>query len=88
MKDKNGNRIPVHAFLSTADNPFDPFDDFDNWLDFDRQHQYFSLEEAARADKSSNNWPYEDQLLAYEDAIDFCVRMNLTGNRVKVTRPY
>jgi hypothetical protein len=87
MKDKNGNRIPVRSCLSTSDNKFDPFTEFDDWFDFDTQKGYNSLQEVARVDKSSNNWPYEDQLLAYEDAVDFCVWMNLTGNRIKVTRP-
>lgn len=88
MIDKSGKRIPVHARLSTADNPFDPFDEFEKWQDFDRLKGYRSSEEAARATVSSSDWPYEDQLLAYEDAVDLCVKLNLTGNRIKVTREY
>lgn len=87
MVDANGNRIPVQARLTTTDNPFDPFTEFDAWLDFDHKHRYNSAEEVDRVDASSSDWPYKDQLLAYEDAVDFCVRMNLTGNRIKVTRP-
>lgn len=86
MLDANGNRIPVQARLTTTDNPFDPFDQFDEWQAFDHKHRYNSAEEVARADQTSNDLPYNDQLLGYEDAVDFCVRLNLTGNRMKVTR--
>lgn len=89
MVDANGNRVPVQARLTTTDNKFNPFTEFDDWQDFDHQHGYNSAEEVARAEQllypSSDDWPYNDQLLAYEDAVDFCVRMNLTGNRIKVT---
>lgn len=88
MLDSNGNRIPVETMLSTSDNPYNPFEEFDDWQAFDHAHRYNSSEEVARADASSNDWPYKDQLLAYEDAVDFCVRLNLTGNRIKVTREH
>ena len=88
MLDANGNRVAVHARLTTTDNPYDPFDQFDQWQLYDHQHGYNSAEEVARADASSNDWPYKDQLIAYEDAVDFCVKLNLTGNRMKVTRGY
>ena len=86
MLDSNGNRIPVEARLTTTDNPFDPFDEFDDWLDFDQRHHYQSLEEVASVEVSAHDWPYRDQLFAYEDAVDKCVKLNLTGNRKKVTR--
>lgn len=87
MLDANGNRIPVQSRLSTSDNPFDPFDDYDRWSWWDHHFGYNSAEEVAIEDASSTNWPYKDQLLAYEDAVDFCVKLNATGNRIKVTRP-
>lgn len=34
--------------LTTIDNPCNPFDDFDGWLDFDRRHGYFTQEYLAR----------------------------------------
>ena len=86
MLDSNGNRVPVQSRLTTTDNPFDPFDEFDKWQQFDHEMGYNSAEEVAVSDASSVDWPYEDQLLAYEDAVDMCVRLNLTGNRIKVTR--
>ena len=92
MVDSNGNRIPVHARLTTTDNRYDPFTEFDDWEKEDRRLGYNSMATVARVEDelfpSSNDWPYEDQLIAYEDAVDFCVRLNLTGNRMKVTREY
>lgn len=87
MLDHNGNRIPIHAAVTTTDNPFDPFDQFEDWYIFDHQKGYNSLEAVARLDVSSNDWPDEDQVIAYEDAVDKWVELNLTGNLKKVTRP-
>ena len=33
---------PYEVMLSTSDNPFNPFDDFENWLAFDREKDYKS----------------------------------------------
>lgn len=88
MLDKNGNRIPVLARLTTTDNPYDPFDEYEKWSDFDHFMNYNSAEEVASCEVSSEEWPDVDQVLAYEDAVDECVKLNLTGNRVKVTRKY
>lgn len=32
----------TERFLTTKDNPFDPFDSFDDWFAFDCEKQYFT----------------------------------------------
>lgn len=91
MLDKQGNRIPVEARLTTSDNRFDPFDEFDEWQEEDLRLGHRTSEELARAKMlfpSSDDWPYEEQLFANEDAIDFVVKLNLSGKYQKVTREY
>ena len=34
----------TNTMLTTVDNPFDPYKDFDNWLNFDQEHRYFTLD--------------------------------------------
>lgn len=36
------------VMLTTVDNPFNPFDDFDNWLMFDREKDHKTCELLAR----------------------------------------
>lgn len=72
--------------LTTEDNPFDPFDEFDDWYAFDFQNGYHSLEYVARIAKTSNDLPDEDNLAEMERAIDEICYFNLTGNYKKVVK--
>ena len=40
-------------FITTVDNPFDPCDEFDSWLLYDKMHGYDSLELLARFARTS-----------------------------------
>lgn len=72
--------------LTTADNPFDPIDDYDNWKAFDTQKGYYSDEYVARILKTSNDFSEEQQKRDYEDAIDEIISFNLTGNYKKIVK--
>lgn len=72
--------------LSTSDNPFDPFDEFDKWFAFDEFNGYHSCSYLDRIAKTSDGLSTEDNLLEIERAIDEIVKMNLSGNFIKVVR--
>jgi hypothetical protein len=76
------------VMLTTEDNPYDPFDEFDDWLRFDRDNGYNSLEYVARVAKTSIDLPDEDNTAEMERAIDSICFLNLTGNYKKVVRTF
>ena len=48
--------------LTTIDNPFDPFDQFDSWLNFDKLHDHHCCEVLDRiANTSSSLSDFENQ---------------------------
>lgn len=74
------------SMLTTVDNPFDPFNQFDEWYAFDTRHGYNSLGLLARIAKTSPYLSELDQSEAIESAIDEIVTENVLGVSKKVTR--
>jgi hypothetical protein len=76
----------IESLLTTVDNPFDPFLDYDSWYQWDSRYGYHTPEFLARIAKVSVETSEADQALAIEDAIDEIVKENVTGMYRKVTR--
>jgi len=76
--------VAKRAFLTTFDNPYDPFDDFDNWRAYDEAKGYYSLSYLARVVKSSNELSELHELIIIENAIDEIVKYNPLGIYRKV----
>ena len=74
------------CMLTTLDNPYDPFTQFDDWYRFDEDNGYHSCEYLARICESSDSLSEDDQNLAIETAIDEIVQLNVTGNYKKVKK--
>lgn len=72
--------------LSTIDNPFDPFTQFNEWLAYDIRLGYNTSGFLARVAKVSNDLSSTDQAQAIQDAIDEIVEENVLGVWRKVTR--
>ena len=72
--------------LTTVDNPFDPFTQFDEWYVFDDTHGYQTLGLLARITKSSDELSEPDQDLAIELAMKEIVDENVTGMHRLVSR--
>jgi hypothetical protein len=70
--------------LTTVDNPFDPFTQFDEWYTFDERHGYHSTGLLARVIDTSDELSEADQSAAIRDAIDEVVRENVLGLYRKV----
>ena len=73
--------------LSTMDNPYNPFTEFDEWLNYDRRQKHFTLEFLDRVIVTSSDLSDADQSLAIELAIDEIVRENVNGLYMKVSAP-
>ena len=72
--------------LTTSDNPFDPFDDFDRWFRFDESKGYMSSGLVARVADVSDELSEGDRNRAIEEAINFIVEVNPTSNYKKLVR--
>lgn len=62
--------------LTTNDNPFDPFTQFDEWNAYDRQLGYNSLAYLGRVVRTSPDLSQADQDLAITQAMDEIVSEN------------
>jgi len=75
------------AFLSTSDNPFCPYENFENWLSFDSQMNYNTCGYLARiANTSDENSDSDNELEIYNAILDI-VALNVTGNYIIKRRP-
>ncbi|UVK59372.1 hypothetical protein SEA_PHEROBRINE_89 [Gordonia phage Pherobrine] len=73
--------------LSTADNPFNPFTEWQQWFAFDAREGYHTPAYLARVVRTSSELSEADQTIALNDGIEEILQYNLTGNYVKVKRP-
>jgi len=71
--------------LTTTDNPFDPFTQFDEWLNFDSAAGYHTPSLLARITKSSDELSEADQHVSILNAIDEIVTENVLGIYKKVS---
>jgi hypothetical protein len=83
MADTTDNK---EYMLTTVDNPFDPFTQFDEWLAYDVRLGYNTAAFLARIAKVSNDLSLPDQDKAIQDAIDEIVNENVLGVWKKVAR--
>lgn len=70
--------------LTTIDNPFDPFTQFDEWKVFDEAKGYYTCSYLARIVKTSDELSDTEEALAIEQAIDEIVKLNVLGIYRKV----
>ena len=63
-----------NSFITTKDNPYDYFIQFDEWLNFDRAMGYFTLELVARTVMLSENLSKQDQNKEIENAFDKIIK--------------
>lgn len=70
--------------ITTKDNPFDFFKDFDAWYQFDESHGYHTMEWLARIVPQSEGLFPEDDEEAYEKGIDDIIRLDPFKRYIKV----
>ena len=75
----------ARSMLTTVDNPYEPFTQFDEWYAFDEEQGYHTCGYLARIAKSSDELSEADEELAIETAIDEIIKLNILGIYKKVT---
>ena len=72
--------------LTSIDNPFDPFSQYDEWKDFDSRLGYYSEELVARVLVTSDEFPDSRQQSDYEEAIDTVLEYDVLKVFKKVSK--
>ena len=72
--------------LTTVDNPYDPFDNFDKWFMYDNDHGYCSCGYLARVARTSDALTPKENMRALEEAIDDIVRLDFMNVYKKATK--
>lgn len=74
----------MKTMLTTIDNPFNPFKDFDSWFLFDVEKGYNSCAYLARIAKTSNEFTEQEEDEEIERAIDEIIKYDFMNIYVKV----
>ena len=72
--------------LTTIDNPFDPFEQFDSWLMFDKEKGYNSCERLARIAEITDDMTQKEIDDENERAIDEIIKHDILNVYQKATR--
>lgn len=83
MKESNLER---RVNITTVDNPFDPFDDFDHWFRFDTEKGYYTSSKLARLTNLRNDMSEAEESEEIERAIDRLIEIDPFDMYIKVTR--
>lgn len=65
--------------LTTIDNPYDPFTQFDEWFSFDMSKGYNTCDYLGRIARTSDSLSDIDNDIAIEDAMNEIVDLNVLG---------
>ena len=72
--------------ITTIDNPFNPFDDFNSWFMFDVEKGYYTSSKLARLTKTTDDMTQKEELEEIERAIDRLIEIDPLDLYIKVTR--
>ncbi len=73
------------CMLTTFDNPYDPFEQFDSWYMFDQDKGYNTCSYLARIARTSDQLSEEENELEIERAIDEIIKYDFRNIYKKVT---
>lgn len=75
----------TEVLLSTTDNPYNPFTEFDQWYAFDTQVGHHTLALLGRVCITSDELSELDQSRAIDHAMDEIVAENVSGMHILVS---
>lgn len=76
----------IEYMLTTKDNPYNPFTEFDAWIAFDNRMGYNTTALLARLAFLPDDLPESYETLIIQDTIDEIVNENVSGMWIKVSR--
>lgn len=76
----------TESMVTTTDNPFDPFTEFDDWYDYDERAGYHTTAFLDRVIVTSSELSEADASAAIDFAVDQIVSENVLGIYKKVER--
>ncbi len=79
------NDDTTDVMLTTTDNPYNPFTQWNEWLAYDTASGYYTLDYLGRIVRSSHDLSQADELKAIDDAIDEILKENILGIYTKVS---
>lgn len=71
---------------TTIDNPYNPFDEFDDWLKYDMERGYGTSEMLARLAVTSDDYTEEQNQKIVNEAVEVMTSGNLFVQWIKVTK--
>ena len=74
------------CMLTTIDNPYNPFEQFESWFLFDTEKGYNSSSYLARIAQLTDDMSEVEKDVEIERAIDEIIKLDFTGMRMKVRR--
>ena len=81
------NELQANSFmLTTIDNPFNPFEDFDSWFLFDVGKGYYSCSLLARITNNANDLTELEEKKDIERAIDEIIKYDPTNMYTKISK--
>lgn len=75
-----------NVMLTTMDNPYDPFTQFEQWFFYDVENGYNTCSRLARTAKTSDSLTDEENEAEIERAIDEIIKYDFRNVYKKVTR--
>lgn len=79
------------ALLTTTDNPFDPFENFEDWMNYDIANGYYTCEKIDRLSITSNSLSENENLDSINDAMEELIKfgaINKKGETVEYIKVY
>lgn len=83
---KEVNEVGRKVNITTIDNPYDPFDDFEHWFQFDIEKGYYTSAKLGRLTHLTNDMSEAEEDIEIERAIDRLIEIDPFDVYVKVTR--
>lgn len=73
------NDVNKHYLITTIDNPYSPFDEFDDWWRYDRIHNYGTIEKLSRLSPNSDLFTDEENADETDKAVDRLMAIDILG---------